>query len=43
LITYALIRGGHGEKSIGAVYSANTLGSIVGVSRPRIWGCLSSV
>jgi predicted membrane-bound spermidine synthase len=31
LITYALIRGGHGEKSIGAVYSANTLGSIFGV------------
>ena len=31
LITYALLRGGHGEKSIGAVYSANTLGSIVGV------------
>jgi predicted membrane-bound spermidine synthase len=31
LITYALLRGGHGEKSIGAVYSANTLGSILGV------------
>ena len=31
LITYALLRGGHGEKSIGAVYSANTLGAILGV------------
>ncbi len=31
LITYSLLRSGHGEKSIGAVYSANTLGSIVGV------------
>jgi spermidine synthase len=31
LITYTLLRGGHGEKAIGAVYSANTLGSIVGV------------
>src|SRR6266853_627325 len=31
LITYALLHGGHGEKSIGAVYSANTLGSILGV------------
>jgi predicted membrane-bound spermidine synthase len=31
LITYALLRGGHGEKSIGAVYAWNTLGSIVGV------------
>jgi len=31
LITYALLRGGQGEKAIGAVYSANTLGSIVGV------------
>jgi len=31
LITFALLRGGHGEKAIGAVYSANTLGSIVGV------------
>src|SRR5947207_7410307 len=31
LITYALLRGGHGEKSVGAVYSANTLGSILGV------------
>jgi predicted membrane-bound spermidine synthase len=31
LITYALFRGGRGEKAIGAVYSANTLGSIVGV------------
>ena len=31
LITYALLRGGYGEKSIGAVYAANTLGAIVGV------------
>ena len=31
LITYTLLRGGHGEKSIGAVYSANTLGSILGI------------
>ncbi|MBI4292526.1 MAG: fused MFS/spermidine synthase, partial [Betaproteobacteria bacterium] len=31
LITYALLRGGHGERAIGAVYSANTLGSIIGV------------
>ena len=31
LITYALLRGGYGEKSIGAVYAANTLGAILGV------------
>jgi predicted membrane-bound spermidine synthase len=31
LITFVLLRGGHGEQSIGAVYSANTLGSILGV------------
>ena len=31
LITYTLLRGGHGEKAIGAVYAANTLGAIVGV------------
>jgi len=31
LITYALLRQGHGEKSIGAVYAANTLGAIAGV------------
>jgi predicted membrane-bound spermidine synthase len=31
LITYVLLRGGWGEKAIGAVYSANTLGSILGV------------
>jgi predicted membrane-bound spermidine synthase len=31
LLTYALFAAGHGEKSIGAVYGANTLGSIVGV------------
>jgi predicted membrane-bound spermidine synthase len=31
LITYVLLRGGHGERSIGNVYASNTLGSIVGV------------
>ncbi len=31
LITFSLLRLGHGEKSIGAVYAANTLGSIIGV------------
>lgn len=31
LITHALLRGGYGEKSIGAVYAANTAGAIVGV------------
>ncbi len=31
LITYALIKEKHGEKSIGAVYAANTVGAIVGV------------
>ncbi|MBM3345155.1 MAG: spermidine synthase [Betaproteobacteria bacterium] len=31
LITYTLLRSGHGEKTIGAVYAANTLGSIAGV------------
>ena len=31
LITYSLLRLGHGEKSIGAVYASNTLGSILGV------------
>jgi len=31
LITYALLAGGHGERSIGTVYAANTLGAIVGV------------
>lgn len=31
LITYSLLRNGHGEKAIGAVYAANTLGSILGV------------
>ncbi len=31
LITYALIKQGHGERSIGAVYAANTIGAIVGV------------
>src|SRR5471030_895637 len=31
LITYALLRRGYGEKSIGAVYAANSLGAILGV------------
>jgi spermidine synthase len=31
LITFALLRGGHGERSIGAVYGANTIGAIIGV------------
>ena len=31
LITFILIRGGHGERSIGAVYAANTIGAIIGV------------
>ncbi len=31
LVTYALLRGGHGERSIGAVYASNTFGAIAGV------------
>ena len=31
LITYALLARGHGERSIGAVYAANTVGAIAGV------------
>ncbi|MGD8593371.1 MAG: fused MFS/spermidine synthase, partial [Gammaproteobacteria bacterium] len=31
LITHSLIRLGNGEKSIGAVYAANTIGAIIGV------------
>lgn len=31
LITFSLIREGHGERSIGAVYAANTVGAIIGV------------
>ena len=31
LITYGLLRGGYGERALGAVYSVNTLGSIAGV------------
>ena len=31
LFTHALIRNGHGEQSIGAVYAVNTVGGIVGV------------
>jgi spermidine synthase len=32
LITYALLRRGHGESAIGAVYAANTFGAIFGVA-----------
>ncbi len=32
LITFMLLRAGHGERSIGRVYAANTLGSIIGVA-----------
>lgn len=32
LITFGLIRNGHGERSIGVVYAANTFGAILGVS-----------
>ena len=31
LITFVLLRSGQGEKAIGAVYAANTLGAIIGV------------
>jgi len=31
LITFILIKGRHGERSIGAVYAANTVGAILGV------------
>ena len=31
LITFSLLRAGHGEKAIGAVYASNTLGAILGV------------
>jgi len=31
LITYALLKKGYGEKSIGAVYASNTVGAIIGV------------
>jgi hypothetical protein len=31
LITYGLLRAGYGERSVGTVYSANTMGSIAGV------------
>ena len=31
LITAILLRGGHGEKSIGAVYAFNTIGCIIGI------------
>jgi len=32
LITNILLTGGHGDKSVGAVYAANTLGAIAGVA-----------
>jgi len=32
LITYGLIRSGHGERSIGMVYASNTFGAILGVA-----------
>ncbi len=31
LITYSLIKRGNGERSIGAVYAANTVGAILGI------------
>lgn len=31
LITFSLLRKGYGERSIGAVYSANTVGAIIGI------------
>ena len=31
LFTHVLLRSGHGEKSIGRIYAANTLGAVVGV------------
>jgi spermidine synthase len=31
LITFIMLREGHGERSIGAVYAANTIGAIIGV------------
>ena len=31
LITYTLLKEGHGERSIGAVYAVNTVGAIIGV------------
>jgi len=37
LITYILLRQGHGERAIGWVYSANTLGSILGVVLAVQW------
>ncbi|MEW6601934.1 MAG: MFS transporter, partial [Nitrospirota bacterium] len=38
LITYILIRKGHGERSIGAVYASNTVGAIIGVFIAVHWG-----
>ena len=37
LITRMLLGAGHGERSIGAVYAWNTLGSIVGVAAAALW------
>ena len=39
LITFVLIREGHGEASIGAVYAANTIGAIIGVFLAIHLGC----
>lgn len=38
LFTYSLIRSGGGEASIGRIYSANTLGAIIGVALAVHWG-----
>ncbi|MCE9601830.1 MAG: fused MFS/spermidine synthase [Gemmatimonadetes bacterium] len=37
LITRMLLGEGHGERTIGAVYAWNTLGSIVGVAAAALW------
>lgn len=37
LITRVLLGAGHGERTIGAVYAWNTLGSIVGVAAAALW------
>ena len=37
LITRMLLGAGHGERTIGAVYAWNTLGSIVGVAAAALW------
>jgi hypothetical protein len=37
LITHALLRAGHGERSIGQVYAANTVGAVVGALMALHW------